>query len=350
MRKIRIPLPGYNGDTDTNPDHFSVYADQDNVLIKRFGTGSANLVDPSGSSYYTPLIVNHNLQYIPLFLAYANTAKSEIWTLMNNQWNPFELPAYIAGIDVNNLNIWNDGGNTFGSLNVAYDIFYDDMSQTGAPSITETKPLFKIAKNGVDATKSLNPNDYIVHSNLNNFKILGVYSKSGYTLTSRGTGLNTFAHGMNLNQPIKYILFITFPDGKTTLCGGSAPSLSYDENYKVYSSCDPTNLYISLYSSAINPVVNFTCIFYGTGKAGTATKGEKLAVAAKGKNVLSESNPDNFNFHSDYPTLKYDVSEPYSFSASNTTVITIPHNLDYVLFISFNNVLSVLSIVTRCSS
>ena len=33
---IRVALPTYNALTDTNPDHFALYSDQDWVLIKEF--------------------------------------------------------------------------------------------------------------------------------------------------------------------------------------------------------------------------------------------------------------------------------------------------------------------------
>ena len=496
MRKIRIPLPGYNGDTDTNPDHFSVFADQDNILIKRFTTGYQNIVDGSPTKY----TVNHALDYIPFYMAYCDDQNNGKWSIINNQYNPFEVPNELSGIDANNLNIWNFGGHSSGSLNTAYDIFYEDISNDGSivnvvgynypsnviddgsnggniswvksglgavidgkytaaefvnttgtshylkandfgfnipsnatilgvvlaktgyfsgsgagtfsaklviggsvagsnrdqnfgavgtyvfggetdlwgntltpaivnnsnfgvalyttlttasnayvnvdgiqlsvfytvpsgnnpPSIKETRPYFKIAKSGVDANKSKNPNDYIVHSNLNNFKILkqGVVN---LTLSAANSGGN-FLHGANVQAPYKFFAFVKFPDGKTVLTG-NAQQLSYDETvYFIGSSMDSTKIYITGGNNSSPVNVSVYYLIYGTGVNGTIIKNPKLAVAAHGKNVLGETNPDNNNFNSNYPTLKYFHDSSYAFEASSTTVITIPHGLNYVPF------------------
>jgi hypothetical protein len=57
---IRVSLPGYNALTDTNPDHFSLYADQDWVLIKEKTRGNGTI---GGNS---TLSINHNLGYPPM--------------------------------------------------------------------------------------------------------------------------------------------------------------------------------------------------------------------------------------------------------------------------------------------
>lgn len=59
---IRISLPGYDATTDTDPNHYALYADQDNVLLKEHSRGT---LTPGGS-------VSHNLGYIPFYLAYGN--------------------------------------------------------------------------------------------------------------------------------------------------------------------------------------------------------------------------------------------------------------------------------------
>lgn len=59
----------------------------------------------------------------------------------------------------------------------------------------------------------------------------------------------------------------------------------------------------------------------------------KLVVAKPTFNVLTETNPDNLIFSSDYNTLKYAISGNYTMSAViATTNVTIAHNLDYVPF------------------
>jgi|GEM_PF-5356957 len=57
---MRVSLPGYDALTDGTIDHYSVYADSDNVLIKEKTRGTINV---NSSSQGT---INHSLGYIPL--------------------------------------------------------------------------------------------------------------------------------------------------------------------------------------------------------------------------------------------------------------------------------------------
>jgi hypothetical protein len=63
---MRVALPGYNALTDTDTDHFALYSDQDNVLIKEFIRGTVNV--PTGSSAE----ITHNLGYIPFFAFFVD--------------------------------------------------------------------------------------------------------------------------------------------------------------------------------------------------------------------------------------------------------------------------------------
>ena len=59
----------------------------------------------------------------------------------------------------------------------------------------------------------------------------------------------------------------------------------------------------------------------------------KIIVAKEGFNALTETNPDNINFSSDYNTLKYYASGSYEMtSVTGDTEVVIPHNLGYVPF------------------
>jgi len=59
----------------------------------------------------------------------------------------------------------------------------------------------------------------------------------------------------------------------------------------------------------------------------------KIIIAKTGFNALTETNPDNLKFSSDYNTLKYAISGSYTMSnVTSTTDITIAHNLGYVPF------------------
>jgi hypothetical protein len=338
---IRVALPEYNAETDTNPDHFSLYSDEDNILIKRAFTGLDTIAAVTGAPGYVTDTIPHSLNYIPFYVAFADQYGDGDWTMLNNQYNPVSVPNIISGINTTNLFITN-----FNGLNAdyTYDIFYDDMSQSGTPSITESEKVFKVAKSGVNALTSKNPNDYIMHSDLNNLKILK-QGTADITLTPDAFGFGTisFAHEAIITTPYKYFLFIKFPDGKTTFIGGATggQTYSYDGNYFIFNNrIDDTNIKFNFYigGSAIN--ISVSHIIYGTATNGSLLKGSKvIAVAKSGCNALTETNPENFNFHSLYPTLKYYTSNAWDMGTiSDNTVKTIAHNQGHVpFFIGFVN-------------
>lgn len=327
---IRCALPGYDALTDTNLDHFSLFSDVDNVLIKRKQTGTGTIAIAGGSGY-TVDTIPHNLGYVPFFMVYADILGGGVWYIINNQFNPFEPPPIIATADTENLYIINFDPQ---DIDYAYDIFYDDMDQAGTPEITESKEVIKVTRPGYDALTDKNPNHYIMHSDLNNFKIL-----KQATVTLTGTN-ETITHGMTLNTPYKFFCFVKFPDGKTALAG-LAQCWSYDNSKSVEVGIDSTNITVDKNGGSFT--VDVTYIIYGSAVDGSVNNnGNIIAVAEDGHDVLTETNPDNFNFHSNYNTLKYFSSgQTDYFEADDNFTQTIPHNLGYVpFFIGFVNDLS----------
>jgi hypothetical protein len=321
---IRAALAGYNIN-DTNLDHFSLFGDEDNVLIKRLTQAQPTINDGVDVSYA------HNLSYIPLFMSYYSPNQNGIWTVMNNQYNAFSVPDAIVGIDTSNLNFSNGGGHASGNIQPAYDIFYDDMSQTGSPAIVESKNLLKVARPG-KSVFSKNPNDFIMHSDLNNFKILKQGVSTGLTLPGTGANLN-IAHGANVQEPYKFFAFVKAPDGKTFLTG-NAIHMSYDESFGVTSKMSSTNIVLNSFFTSSDKTIDVAWIIYGSGKDNTIdNSGNIISVAKDGHDVRTETNPDYFNFHSNYPTLKYYLSAAWPMgSVTTTTVKTIAHNLGYAPF------------------
>ena len=114
-RGIKIALPGYNAETDTDPNHFSLYVDGsvDYVLIKE------KLVDTVLVT--TSAIINHNLQYVPLCQVFAEVS-SGVWRRLYSRdisgWG-----AYYT-VDKDNLILYNSGG----AKQFAYHIFYDKIA------------------------------------------------------------------------------------------------------------------------------------------------------------------------------------------------------------------------------
>lgn len=107
---IRVSLPGYNALTDPNPDHYALYADNDNILIKEFARGSGN-----GDATIT-----HNLGYIPFYLVYVDIGGSK-YQIVNVQ-SPIGGGTKVYATTTT-IEITNNTGKNF-----QYYIFYDNMS------------------------------------------------------------------------------------------------------------------------------------------------------------------------------------------------------------------------------
>lgn len=63
----------------------------------------------------------------------------------------------------------------------------------------------------------------------------------------------------------------------------------------------------------------------------------EIRVAKSGKNALTESNPNNFIFHSAYNTFKIIATGTVNFSLANNPsavqYFTVAHSLDYIPFV-----------------
>lgn len=201
----RISLAGSNALTETDLDKFSLYADDDNVLIKEESRGSGTVGFGSSAT------INHALGYVPAFLVFAEIA-SNTYRLVNSQ-NPLG-GGWKSYSDNNNLVITNSFSATYTSYR--YYIFYDDMSTAGSPTFTESDMAFKMSKSGVNALTSTNPNDYIAHTDLNSFKILAEGNITSQTVSGNPTTF-TLAHGES-STPTVYA-FAKFPDGYVCQAG-----------------------------------------------------------------------------------------------------------------------------------
>jgi len=247
---IRVALPDpnnpgqtYDAFTDTNLDHFALYTDEDNVLIKEKTRGSFDIVgDGTGTTQTIP----HNLGYVPFFLVFVldTQATAPAWAATNNKWKLLahntagaSVPDYIAVADSTNLYITNF---TAATISFKYFIFYDNVVGSSGISITESEDVFKIAKQGFDAKTEKDPNNLIFHGDLNTFKIL----KEGTgTINYTADGVYTFAHGASISNPSAYMVFIKFPDGYTSYLPGKGVIFSRDSAMNIHDSyIDTTNI------------------------------------------------------------------------------------------------------------
>lgn len=68
----RVSLPGYDAASDTNIDHYALYADQDYILIKEQSKGRVGVNASSTAA------VTHNLGYIPMVFVYSEISAG-VW-------------------------------------------------------------------------------------------------------------------------------------------------------------------------------------------------------------------------------------------------------------------------------
>jgi len=118
MAKVfRAALPGYNALTDTDQDHFSLYTDQDNILIKEKARGSVSL--DSGETE----TVAHGLAYVPFVLVYGKQTTISVtnWFLCGTK---DEFLVHFA-VNSTNLLITKIGNGCAGQAK--YYIFYDQQ-------------------------------------------------------------------------------------------------------------------------------------------------------------------------------------------------------------------------------
>jgi len=111
---IRVALSTYNALTDSDINHYALYADSDNILIKEKARGSGNVAGASS--------VAHNLGYIPFFIVMGKTDTGEYkvanaYQLLHGDWRNY--------VDDTNLNF---DEFTSSEDDYQYYIFYDNFT------------------------------------------------------------------------------------------------------------------------------------------------------------------------------------------------------------------------------
>ena len=115
---IKIALPGYNAFTDPDPDHFSLFVDQevDYILIKE------KLRDTVSINNSTTQNIAHGLGYVPFCLVFVESS-SGVWRKLFS--SPVDGNGYWYEINSTNLVIENQSG---GTKTFSYYIFYDEVN------------------------------------------------------------------------------------------------------------------------------------------------------------------------------------------------------------------------------
>jgi hypothetical protein len=118
---MRVSLPGYDALTDGTIDHYSLYADTDNILIKEKARGTVGLDwDRDGT-------ITHSLGYTPFYLVYSPITTSGRYRI-SNSFDPIG-GGWRAYVDTASLYIYNGYGTSAGSISKYY-IFYDNVGGT----------------------------------------------------------------------------------------------------------------------------------------------------------------------------------------------------------------------------
>jgi len=113
---IKIALSGYNAETDTNPDHFSLYVDQatDYILIKEKLVGTESVSSTTN--------ITHGLGYVPFCLVFVETSAG-VWRKLFSV--ALDGAGYWFEVDSTNLVLRNTSGS---AKNFSYHIFYDNIT------------------------------------------------------------------------------------------------------------------------------------------------------------------------------------------------------------------------------
>jgi len=114
---MRVSLPGYDALTDGTIDHYALYSDTDNVLIKELARGTVAIAAPGTAT------IAHNLGYAPMFMAYVSVppATTYQWIYGFGFFNKYDAYASTANLYLANRDA--TGTKTF-----KYYIFYDNQT------------------------------------------------------------------------------------------------------------------------------------------------------------------------------------------------------------------------------
>jgi hypothetical protein len=224
---IRVSLPGYDALSDTNPDHYALYADSDFVLIKEKERGSAT-IPYDGSNPYE---ITHNLGYVPFFLVYAfdtnarldPNAETNKWKLVPSPQLTVVTPPFYCYADTTKLYIWNlDFPN---DTDFKWYIFYDNVVGSSSTVSLSSSATLRVTKQGYDALTETDPNNYIFLSDFNTFKIL---KEATSNITYTADGRYSISHGISGYSTTSFVLFLQFPDGYSAPIVGTGKVTSRD--------------------------------------------------------------------------------------------------------------------------
>lgn len=231
---LRVTLPGYDAETDTNPDHFALKADEDWILIKERTRGI--LTVPTGTSP----TVRHGLGYVPLVFAWALIGSKRIFLSGGDLTGTYNIKLTVG---VNDFTIINGTGST---AIINYFVFYDSQISGQQPSIPLPPYEIGVTKFGFNAETETNPNNYIMRSDLNTFKILYT-DKASFVVTASSTQTKSIPQKVWFNK-IPAVTAFCQKNGSAKVIGPSQFQLGVTtDNYKFFHCwADNNNIFFEL--------------------------------------------------------------------------------------------------------
>lgn len=197
---------------------------------------------------------------------------------------------------------------------------------------------FRIAKVTKNALTATDPRDFVFHSSYNTLKIVNEGSHSPTLATNASESFSDVAHGLSYTP---FTLgFCKFANNRVAPPGTKASNVNFHfTNLRVNS----TNVrfgYLNLTGGNYSPA--FRYMQTEVPHAGTPSfanpGGRRLVIAKTGYNALTETNPNNIVFDSQFKTMKYSLEGDVTVNIPGaaypavyeTTLVT--HNLGYYPF------------------
>ena len=188
----------------------------------------------------------------------------------------------------------------------------------------------RLAKPGKNALTSNNPNDFLFDPRWNTPKIVKEASATPTLGTSGTEVLYNMAHGLNYTP---FTLgFVKFTNSRVGLIGSKASNANF---FNTALRVNATNVrfgYINNTGGNYTPTFKYLALeipLAGTPSI-TDPGGRRIVITKTGYNALTETNPNNKIFDSQFGTIKY-------FSQGETTVV-IPNGVtSYEVVLSTHN-------------
>lgn len=183
---------------------------------------------------------------------------------------------------------------------------------------------FRIAKLGKNALTATDPNDFIFHSSYNSPMVVGENTHSPTLGTTASETFTNKTHGLNYT-PFTYG-FCKFANNRVGLPGTKASNVNF---WFTNVGIDSTNVkfgYNNFTGGNYSPTFKYLATeipLSGTPSI-TDPGGNRLVIAKDGYNALSETNPNNKIYDSQFKSLKYYLE--------GTKTINVPSGSDPVYY------------------